>query len=279
MDNIILIPTDFSEVCQNAIEEGIEMAKIMSDKICILHIVDKHTKAWLKKANHPLTHIDKKLSSIADEIQKKHGIVIQTISREGSIFKTIGKVAEEINAELILLGSHGKTGIQKITGSYALKVITNSPVPVVVFHKPKFVKQFKKVVFPVDTSVATKQKLAWAVHMAERYNSVISIFQISETSDELNNKLKMVTDQVIKTFNNKKIKYTIEKAPGEGNFAKQVNNYALQTGADMIMIMTNAKEGLPNYILGPWDEKIIFNAEKIPVMCINPYPFDFVVED
>ncbi len=278
MDHVMLIPTDFSEACQNAIDHGIEIAKDTADNICLLHIIDKHTKAWLKKNKLPASHIDEKLSAIADKIKTNHGLLVQTISREGNIFNSIGEIADEINAAMILLGTHGKTGIQKITGSYALKVISNSPVPVIVFHKPKFVKQFKKIVFPVDTSLATKQKLAWAVHIAEKYNSVINIFQIRETSDELNYKLKKLIKQISKSFENKNIEYTVKEAPKEGNFARQVNDFALQIDADLIMIMTNAKEGLPHYILGPWDEKIIFNAGKIPVMCINPHPYDYVVE-
>jgi hypothetical protein len=41
------------------------------------------------------------------------------------------------------------------------------------------------------------------------------------------------------------------------------------------MIMTNPDDITPSFLLGPWDEKIIYNAGQIPVMCINPKEADF----
>ncbi|MFH0893151.1 MAG: universal stress protein, partial [Bacteroidota bacterium] len=62
-------------------------------------------------------------------------------------------------------------------------------------------------------------------------------------------------------------KVSIEKG---GNFARQVISYADAIKADLIMIMTNREKLIPTFSLGPWDEQLIFNDSKIPVMCINP---------
>ena len=58
------------------------------------------------------------------------------MSQEGEIFTTIADVAEELNASLIFLGTHGKVGMQKLTGSWALKVIIKSKVPFIVVQDP-----------------------------------------------------------------------------------------------------------------------------------------------
>ena len=44
MKKNILVPTDFSEVCDNALEHGIEIAKFFNYDLCILHVIDKNTK-------------------------------------------------------------------------------------------------------------------------------------------------------------------------------------------------------------------------------------------
>lgn len=276
MNNIILIPTDFSEVCDNAIKHGVEMARHFRFNILILHVIDKQTRSWLNKIGKDESYVDEKLLEIADQLKSKHKLIIQTLSKKGDIFKTIPEVAAEIEADLILLGTHGKTGMQKITGSYALKVITRSPSPVIVIHKPKFTSKFNKIIFPVDTSYATRQKVGWAIHIAKKYRSVVYLFRIKESSDVLKHKLEIITEQITSVLKKNNISYQVDAAKKEGNYATQVNKYAQEVEADMIMIMTNSKEGFPNFSLGPWDEKIIFNPAMIPVMCINPHAYEYI---
>ena len=48
-NNIVLIPTDFSEVCNNAVSHGVKLAKFLGYKACVLHVINKETKAILKK--------------------------------------------------------------------------------------------------------------------------------------------------------------------------------------------------------------------------------------
>ncbi|MCK4638626.1 MAG: hypothetical protein KAT33_04345, partial [Bacteroidales bacterium] len=56
----------------------------------------------------------------------------------------------------------------------------------------------------------------------------------------------------------------------KANFTKQLLTYAVQNNADLIMIMTGPDMYSPDFDLGLWDEKIMFNQAQIPVMCINP---------
>jgi nucleotide-binding universal stress UspA family protein len=276
MSNLILVPTDFSEVCNNAIRYGIEMCKHLDHNLCLLHVIDKTTKSWLKKENLSEEAIDKKLQSIAREIEQKDRFVVQTITRKGNIFETIGSVAEEIGAELMLLGTHGKIGWQKISGSYALRVITDSPVPVVVVQEKMFKKSYDQIVFPIDSTYATRQKVAWAVHIAKKYRAKIRIFRSKESSEEVRYKLDVVSDQITNFFDENRIKYDVTTSQTEGNFAARVNEFAAYTKADLIMIMTNGNDSMPVFNLGPWDEKILFNPAGVPVMCINPHEYDHI---
>ncbi|MCF8230201.1 MAG: universal stress protein [Bacteroidales bacterium] len=277
MKKLILVPTDFSEVCDNAIRYGVEMCKNLDHNLCLLHIIDKTTRSWMKKDNISKEDIDAKLQKIARNIEEKDKFIVQTLSREGNIFETIGDVAEEIDAELMLLGTHGKVGWQKLTGSYALRVITDSPVPVIVVQEKKFKKSFDHIVFPIDDTYATRQKVSWAVYIAKKYNAKIHVFQSNETSSDLKHKLKVISNQIAKVFTENKVKYDFRVAEKEGQFASQVNQFAQKIEADLIMIMTNGNESMPVFILGPWDERILFNPAGIPVMCINPHDYDYVV--
>jgi nucleotide-binding universal stress UspA family protein len=101
-NNILLVPTDFSEVGTNAINLAAKAAKLLDYKMCLLHITDGADAT-----------VEEKLNVLAAEAKDTYGIKVDTIAREGSIYSTIGVVAKEINAALVYLGTHGKVGMQK----------------------------------------------------------------------------------------------------------------------------------------------------------------------
>lgn len=269
-NNVILIPTDFSEVCENAINHGIDIAKFLNYEIVLLHVVNKYTKSYLKKEKLQLKYIDDKLAKIANKIINEHRLNVKTISKEGSIFTIIGKVASEKNASLVLLGTHGKTGFQNLTGSYAMKVINYSPAPVLVVQNKVFDKGYKNIVLPIYNTKIFKSRLSWSQNIAKAFNSRIIIFKIFETDPQLIVEIDEMTKNFMEEFNKNNISYTVRKAEKGGQFAEQLIEFSVSNRADLILIMTNADEYNPAFLLGPWEEKMIFNTAQIPVMCINP---------
>lgn len=103
MNNIILVPTDFSEVCNNAMNQAVEAAKFLNYKVILLHVIDKNTKSQLKKENETIDAIEIKLNNIAAEITNSSNLVVDVIAKEGDIFTTIGEVAHDEGVNLIYL--------------------------------------------------------------------------------------------------------------------------------------------------------------------------------
>jgi nucleotide-binding universal stress UspA family protein len=121
-NSIVLIPTDFSEVCNNAIHHGVELAQSLNYSVCILHVINKQTKSMLKKENLSLEFIDGRLNEYKEQYGTDYTVPIETMAREGSIFTVINEVAQEVKANLMVLGTHGKLGLQHLFGSYALRL-------------------------------------------------------------------------------------------------------------------------------------------------------------
>lgn len=264
MNNIVLVPTDFTPVGENAINQASEAAKFLGYKVVVLHVIDSATKSQLKKDSLDETAIKEKLEEITADVTANFGIEAEGIAREGSIFTTISDVAKEIGANLLYLGTHGKIGIQHLTGSYALKVVTSSPAPVIVVQKRSFDKGYRHIVLPITSDAGPWEKTKWAVHIAKQFNSEINIYQMA--GDEINEAVKQITEFF--TANN--VKFAIKVAEKNTNFAKQVVDFSTTINADLIMIMTDPDQSFARFILGSWDEQIIFNGSQIPVMCINP---------
>lgn len=268
MNDVILVPTDFSEVCNNAMNQAVEAAKFLNNKIVLLHVIDKNTRAQLKKDGEGEDAIQNKLNEIASGIRTEHNLEVETISKEGDIFTTIGEVAKDLGANLMYLGTHGKVGMQKLTGSFALKVVTSSPVPVVVVQKRPFDQGYKKIVLPITSDAGPWEKTKWATYIAKSFGAEIHIYQIK--SAELNEAVKIITDH----FDNENVQYKVIETDGS-NFSKQVIDYATANVADMVMIMTNPDKSFSTFLLGSYDEEMIFNSSQIPVMCINPRKYNW----
>ena len=266
---IFLVPTDFSEVCSNAAHRAASLAKDFNYKIVLLHVIDKNTLSELKKEGKGLEWIDQRLQELAKELIRENVIQVETIAREGDIFTTIAEVAEDLKASLIFLGTHGKVGLQKITGSFALKVVTSSEIPTIVIQKRPFGKGLSKIVMPITSDAGPWAKTKWAAAIAKEFNSTIHILHLP--GEELEDIITMITNH----FQVNEVSYEIEAVDKSGNFTKQVLDYATAKNADMILIMTNPDKSLKSFLLGSYDEDIIFNTSQIPVMCINPRDFNW----
>ncbi len=268
MNDIILVPTDFSEVCNNAMHQAAEAARYLNFEVLLLHVIDKNTKSQLKKDNKGIETIDQKLMDISSEVRKQYAIEVDYLSKEGDIFTTIAEVAQDKGANMIYLGTHGKVGMQKLTGSFAIKVVTSSPVPVVVVQKKPFDKGYRKIVLPITSDAGPWEKTKWAAFIAKNFNSEVHIFQLDIPA------LDETINIISKHLGENNITTKVVKAEGS-NFSKQVIEYATANVADLIMIMTNPGKGIGKFILGSYDEEMIFNTSQIPVMCINPRKYNW----
>lgn len=269
INNIILVPTDFSEVCNNAMHQAAEAARFFKYELHLLHVIDKNTTAYLKTENLGIDSIYNRLQEIADELKKQYSIEIKIKAEDGDIFNTIKSVAQHLGAKLVYLGTHGKVGMQKLTGSFALKVVTDSPAPVIVVQKRKFDKGFRNILLPITSNAGPWEKTEWATFMAKQLNSKIHLMSIP------GKEMEETTKMLAKHFDEKKVEYTSVVVEKSANFSQQVIEHATANNIDLIMIMTNPDTSWTKYLLGSYDEEIIFNGSQIPVMCINPRKYNW----
>lgn len=275
--NIVLLPTDFTEVIEYAIEHAAGICKQQSYKLTLLHIINKDTKSYLKKEKLTGSAIHERLEKKAKEISDKYGIEVDFIAQEGSIFSAIGDVAKQIGANMLVLGTHGKVGVQHLVGSYAMKVIESSPAPVIVVQKRGFREGYKNIVLPIDDTMESKQKVKWAIHIARKFKSTVHIYAMSVSDSYRMAKIKGNMQQIKKFFDQNEIAHTDLFADKGGSFPKQVLAFSQSIDADLLLIMTNPDKLLPNFIVGQWEEQVLFNESLIPIMAINPVELSIVV--
>ncbi len=260
-DNTILIPWDFTHIAEYAYEHALIISQRIGNDIALVHIV---------KNENEIDEANKKLVVVADELQKKNNVPVKAVVRAGSIFTTIGELATELEANLVIMGTHGIRGMQKLTGSWALKVIVNSEVPFIVVQDKPQNSRMQNVVFPVDFQRETREKLNWVYYLAKHYHCKIHIFK--RTDPTLRKNIEGNIQFAKKYLQQHEIDYEIITQKGKDPFPVETIHYSKEIKADLILIMTSRNLGFADFVMGPDEQYIIANSAKVPVMCINPRP-------
>jgi len=261
---LIVVPWDFTQVAEHALAHAVKISRMVGNDICLLHIVDTgiNQKDEADKKN--------KLQLVIEETNKKFTVPISYHIVKGSIFSAIADYANEKEASLVVMGTHGMKGMQKLTGSWALKVIVKSKIPfIVVQDAPVDQERYHNIVFPVDFRSENKEKMRMAIFMGKYFESKIRMLVYVSSDKSLLKKTNVNLNFAVKFLIQNNIDYEIHEVP-RGNFAQQTIDFAQKTHADLILIMTTKNITVADYVIGASEQYIIANSSKIPVCCVNP---------
>jgi nucleotide-binding universal stress UspA family protein len=140
----IVVPTDFSELSLSAFNYAKDLAETMDAKIHLITVID-NTPPMLSKHDKTVSEsvmmesveqqAKKQMAELAEEINDDNDIDIIQVIRKGVDYEEIVKYSNESHADLIVLATHGRTGVlHTLLGSVAEKVIQYSKRPVLVIH-------------------------------------------------------------------------------------------------------------------------------------------------
>lgn len=270
----ILVPYDFTEEADCAVVHACALAKQKNGDVVLNHIIDKKTLAKLVKEKRNAEDLTNQISTIASEIAAKHNVPCSAIVREGDIFSTISEIGEEINAALIVFGTHGVKGLQHVLGAFALKLVISAKSPVVIVQRrPIRANGYKKIVFPVDELQYSKQKSFAVAAIAKEHDSEVLIYPKKNSDSGFQNYTNGNVRYAEAVFNDNGVKYTVAVNEKTGSFSKQVMEFAAKNDVDLIAIITqqSGDKDVAEIFLGSDDVKIVNNDAEIPVLCINAY--------
>ena len=137
----ILYPTDFSESAENALQYVISLSKKYGSKIHVLHVVEPFTYTSDFGIDYSAQYREMEVTAkrLIEEIVtslKKSSLDAEGAVLSGEPFVEIIRYARQENADLIVMATHGRTGIEHmLLGSVAEKVVRKSPCPVLTIKK------------------------------------------------------------------------------------------------------------------------------------------------
>ncbi|WP_151958624.1 universal stress protein [Acinetobacter junii] len=140
----ILVAIDDSEISANVIQQAAQLAKALNSQITLVQVMtlDPYlADAYLRmgQSNELIERVRSYVHENLTKAQKQFEELGQTVATqvvEGfSVHEEIIKAAQNLEVDLIIMGSHGRTGFKKfILGSVAQKVLGESHIPVLIVH-------------------------------------------------------------------------------------------------------------------------------------------------
>ena len=137
----ILVPLDFSDESRKALAYAAPFARQFGAEIVLLHVVEPVATPDFAKS-FPLALDNEKLMNAArdqlDHISRLEGVRGKTLVRYGRSFQEIAGAARGLKADLIILSTHGYTGLKHVLlGSTTERVVRHAPCPVLVVRAGK----------------------------------------------------------------------------------------------------------------------------------------------
>jgi universal stress protein A len=135
----ILVPTDFSDGVKEALSHAAELGRKYEASLVLLHVVDSryYPSAFFPSYDYfsrMLTEFKAKAEAEMKNLSKSprfRGVKTSTLIKEGDPSEEIVATAREQKADMVVMGTHGRTGLEHLLiGSTTEKVIRTSPCPV-----------------------------------------------------------------------------------------------------------------------------------------------------
>lgn len=257
----ILVPTDFTQVADYALQHAVRVSSVVHEEITLLHIVQTDDK---------IAEAKEKIEELVKDTKSKFNIQPASIVRCGNILVDIAKVAEEINSSMVIMGSHRIKSESTLNDSVALAVIKSCKVPFITIQEPPINKRYDEIVFPIDFTAENIEKHGWISYFCDYYVSRFHLIKPNITDPQLLAKVDMNMASARRYLDEKGARYYVYTVEGKKPYAEEVLDMAANIRADLIVIMTTKVIDKPTYVVEPHEQYIISNASYIPVMSINP---------
>ena len=294
----ILLPTDFSACANAALHQAVTIAERFQGTVTMLHVVAIHESDSSNIKNliaaSSLSY-DKIMTSAEEMLHTKDGMIETPVLIEKVLLRGISPTSEilsyaaEHNPDLIVMGTHGRTGIRRlIMGSVAEKIIRLSESPVMTVRcgsdgKPQGYPNYRSILLPVDFSKASTNALLTASEIARKYGSILTLLHVTEApeftgylgSDDLEDK-ELSNNQIEEAENT--LADLLPKAPLDGievytrvvfgRPGRKIVEFAHKEDIDLIIIPSHGKSGFEKLLMGSTVNKVVHRAD-IPVLVLK----------
>jgi nucleotide-binding universal stress UspA family protein len=272
----ILCPVDFSEFSAKACEYACSLARRYKAKLFVQHVIEPLfvtypyydyasaevlNRGYREMSEKAIRNLRQATQSMADGIQPE--FVVHTGLTAGSILF----FAEEQDIDLIVMGTHGRQGLDRMAmGSVAEKTLRKAHCPVLTIRQPShdFAKSgpdgehsvgLRKILFCTDFSDNSNRALNYALSLAGEYNAELTLLHVLENLPASTTQLETATEEIVRRMEKpvpSKIRErcAILSLVRVGKPYQQIIQLALESQSDLIVMGAHGRNALDSALFG-----------------------------
>jgi nucleotide-binding universal stress UspA family protein len=287
----ILCPIDFSEFSEHALKYAMKLAAWYGSTLHVLHVMPPlppSTVSPLGEAGRQLTA--RNLNTMIDRWSDPRVQVSADLEEGGDVAACILEQADVIDADLIVTGSHGRTGLKRaLLGSVVEHLLHRSRRPVLTIPSHADTAElarpvtFRRIICAVDFSLPSLNALAHALSIAEEADAAITLLHVIEVPPELATP-SLPPDADIDTVRSaeeaKRLARltelipehardycTVQTAVLEGGASRQILRVAGEQQSDLIVVGVHGRNAIDLAVFGSNSRDVITNA-TCPVLIV-----------
>jgi nucleotide-binding universal stress UspA family protein len=292
MYETILVPTDGSDHAVRAAEHAGSLAAAFDATVHVIHVVDVNAAAGPFSAGGVDDEFLARLEAGGEEaIEAVEPAVagaadLRTATVRGRPSTAIGDYADDHGADLIAMGTHGRTGLQRVvTGSVTERVLRRASVPVLTARatdESAAADGYDDILIPTDGSGLAEAAAGHAVGLAARFDATVHAVNIVDLGEaaatpnyepptDLVERLEDAGESATGRVAARAREAGIEAvtAVREGFPARTLLEYADDAGIDLIAMGTAGRSGVAERVLGSTTERVLRRA-PVPVLTVGP---------
>ena len=291
MYDTILVPTDGSEHAVRAAEHALYLADAFDAVVHVVNAVDLQAEAGPFSAGGVDDEFVDRLTERGRETVAEIEAMVDASARietavvEGPPAEAILDYAADSDADLLAMGTHGRTGVSRyVWGSVAERVVRQAPVPVLTVRetaRSRVGDGYDDVLVPTDGSesatAAVDHGLAIAAAAGARVHALNvidvgdaattpSVSPPTELLTDLEAEGERATEEIAARAREAGLDAVTEVR--EGYPADDVLDYVDDNDVDLVAMGTQGRTGLNRYLLGSTAERVVRHAE-VPVVAVN----------
>lgn len=270
----ILVPTDFSDIATNAINYAAKLAVYTKSKLFLFHayhvpmIVSEVPFVLTSEENQLEEQSNEQMKLIVEDLQKKYEnrLEIECLSVPGFTSDGIVDIAKDRNCDLIVMGTKGAGGSNRLLGTNTVDVIKHTHCNILVVpDKVKFQK-IDKIVFAFDYKIIKNSSVFNPlIELASLFNSEIMIFNIEDSRVQPTTEKALEGIKLEHAFENLKHTYWFSE---HENIVDAINEFAVNNHAVMIT-MIRRSHNLFQQILSKSNTKLMALYSQLPLLILH----------
>ncbi|MCJ7764733.1 MAG: universal stress protein, partial [Thiovulaceae bacterium] len=259
----ILVATDRSAMAEEALKRAISIAKKKSAQLIVLHVVEPLFFESPYIASADLDAIRRQLTDEIDRLNSQARVGYLLFVESGSAAGVIRRKAKKTQADLIVVGSHGKDDLESnYFGSTTLKLIQQTHIPVLIV-KNEVKTIYQNMIAPTNLSDCSKESILFANRLFTKpHKKYLFAFETIgklqamtyNISDEVAEELRVIkTRDAAKAFQ----KFVKEVGGGEMeliDYTASINEdllaYIVEERADLLVLGSEGVDDLNSFVFG-----------------------------